>query len=82
MHCGCPVVVCDRGSLPEIVGPAGVILPPDEPQEWAGAMAQVLQDSETRTRMKTAGLAQAATFRWETAAAQTVAIYEEEGGGK
>jgi glycosyltransferase involved in cell wall biosynthesis len=82
MHCGCPVVVSDRGSLPEIVGQAGVILPPDEPQEWAGAMAQVLQDSETRTRMKTAGLAQAATFRWETAAAQTVAIYEEEGGGK
>jgi glycosyltransferase involved in cell wall biosynthesis len=75
MHCGCPVVVSDRGSLPEIVGQAGIVLPPDSAEEWAAAMAQVLTDGEKREAMKTAGYAQAKKFNWETAAEQTLEIY-------
>ncbi len=77
MHCGCPVVVSDRGSLPEIVGPAGVVLAPDEAGEWAEAMRQILMDSAKRERMIRAGYERAKQFSWETAAAQTLRIYRE-----
>lgn len=77
MHCGCPVIVSDRGSLPEIVGAAGIILPPENAQSWAAALTQVLSDEEKRGKMKTAGLQQAKKFRWETAAMQTLEIYQQ-----
>jgi glycosyltransferase involved in cell wall biosynthesis len=77
MHCGCPVIVSDRGSLPEIVGQAGILLPPDNPQDWAEALADVLTDKEKQEKMKTAGLLQSAKFRWDTAAKQTLEIYRQ-----
>jgi glycosyltransferase involved in cell wall biosynthesis len=81
MHCGCPVVVSDRGSLPEIVGKAGIILAPDEQAGWVEALGLVLTDSEQRARMIRAGLEQAKRFNWETAARQTLGIYQGMGNG-
>lgn len=75
MHCGCPVVVSDRGSLPEIVGTAGIVLPPDNTEAWAEALALVINDEAKREAMITAGFAQAKKFNWQTAAAQTLGIY-------
>ncbi len=74
---GCPVVVSDRGSLPEIAGDAGLILPPDEPQAWAEALVRVLVDKSLREKMVAAGRRHAARFSWEKAAAQTLAIYDQ-----
>lgn len=76
MHCGCPVISSDRASLPEVVGKAGILLPPSDPDAWATAMNQVLTDENTRQRMKTAGLVQASHFSWERTAAETRRIYE------
>ncbi len=76
MHCGCPVLVSNRGSPPEIVGQAGIVLPPEGAAEWAEAMRLLLTDEAARARLKTAGLEQAAKFQWQTAAAQTLAIYQ------
>ena len=75
MHCGCPVIVSNGGSLPEIVEQAGIILPPDNAEAWAEAMAQVLTDGAKREAMRTAGFEQAKKFNWQTAAAQTLQIY-------
>ncbi len=75
MHCRCPVIVSDRGSLPEIVGQAGLILPPDNAEAWAAAISEVLTNEQKRHKMKTAGLEQAAKFSWKTAAQQTLEIY-------
>ncbi|MFZ0546481.1 MAG: glycosyltransferase family 1 protein [Candidatus Promineifilaceae bacterium] len=76
MHCGCPVIVSDRGSLPEIVGQAGIILPPERPEAWASAMTQLLTDEARRQEMIANGYIQAEKFSWQTAAAQTVEIYQ------
>jgi glycosyltransferase involved in cell wall biosynthesis len=81
MHCGCPVVVSDRGSLPEIVGEAGVVLPPEGAGDWAMAMGQVLTDGLKRVTMRTAGFEQAAKFGRERAAAETLGIYQGLGIG-
>lgn len=77
MHCGCPVVVSDRGSLPEIVGRAGIVLPPENPEDWAAAMAAVLTDGLKWKEMKRAGFEQAKKFSWESAAQQTLYIYQQ-----
>ena len=76
LNCGCPIILSNRGSLPEIAGDAGMQLGPDDPAEWAHAIAQVLSDSDQRQQMITKGFAHAATFSWQTAAEQTLAIYE------
>jgi glycosyltransferase involved in cell wall biosynthesis len=78
MHCGCPVVASDRGSLPEVVGEAGLLLPPDDTAAWAGAMVRVLGDGALRAEMARGGRRKAETFSWEMTARATLALYEEE----
>jgi hypothetical protein len=36
------VLVSDRGALPEVVGPRGVVLPCDDAAPWTAALARVL----------------------------------------
>ena len=77
MTCGCPVLVSDRGSLPEIVGSAGRILPADSPSAWAEAMYITLTDSAVREQMTAAGHRRARDFSWEQTAVQTLALYQQ-----
>jgi len=76
MACGTPVVVSDVAALPEVVGEAGLRVPPDDPAAWAAALAAVLSDPSLRARLQGDGLRQAARFRWSEAARRTVAVYE------
>lgn len=75
MHCGCPVVTSNRGSLPEIVGDAGMLLEADEVDPWVATLARVLSDSSLRAQMSAAGYEQARTFSWENAGRQTLDMY-------
>jgi glycosyltransferase involved in cell wall biosynthesis len=77
MHCGCPVVTSNRGSLPEIVGDAGIMLEADEVEPWAEAIARVLGDESLRAQMIAAGFVQAKTFSWERTGRQTLDMYHE-----
>ena len=77
MTCGCPVLVSDRGSLPEIVGHAGRILPADDVAAWAEGMATLLLDSAVRAQMIAEGYTRARAFSWPKTAAQTLALYEQ-----
>lgn len=79
MHCGCPVVCSDRGSLREVAGEAALLLPPDDVSAWAAGLARVLEDGALRARMIADGCEQAARFSWEKTARDTVALYEEAG---
>jgi glycosyltransferase involved in cell wall biosynthesis len=75
-HCGCPVIVSNRGSLPEIVGENGLKLDPDDSEMWAESLALVLTDSALRESMIRIGRAQARRFSWEKTAIATLAMYE------
>ncbi len=79
MHAGCPVVAGNRGSLPEVVGEAGLLLDPDDVDAWAEALGRVLHDKALGSRMAEAGYAQASTFSWGKTAAATMAVYRGEG---
>ncbi len=75
MACGLPVVVSNRGALPETVGEAGLYVDPASPQEIADAMERGLRDSSLRAGLKKRGLKRASQFRWETTAQQTLEVY-------
>ncbi|HEY72147.1 MAG TPA: glycosyltransferase family 4 protein [Thermoflexia bacterium] len=75
MACGAPVIVADRASLPEVVGEAGLLVDPDDPDDIARALARVLTEQPLRARMRERGLAQAARFTWGKAARETLDVY-------
>ena len=57
MACGVPVIVSDRGSLPEVVGAAGLLIDPDRPDDLADALRRILTDDALRQQCITAGRA-------------------------
>ncbi len=75
LHCGCPVIVSNRGSLPEIAGRAGLTLDVLDEEEWTTALYDVLTDDQLREDMIRKGHAQAQTFSWGKAAAATRHLY-------
>jgi glycosyltransferase involved in cell wall biosynthesis len=81
MSCGTPVVVSDRASLPEVVGEAGLLVDPDEPEDIARALRLVLTNEALRARLSEMGLTQAARFSWRRVAQQTLAVYRQVLGG-
>ena len=80
MACGTPVLAADTGSLPEVVGDAGRLLPPDDVDAWAEALREVGEDRIAREAAIAAGLKQAARFSWASAAEQTLALYQRAAG--
>lgn len=65
---GCPVVAADATALPEVVGDAGVLVSPDNTDEWARALVELAGDDATRAALARAGLERAASFTWTHAA--------------
>jgi glycosyltransferase involved in cell wall biosynthesis len=76
MACGTPVVSSNSSSLPEVVGDAGVLVNPHGVEEMSEAMQRLLSDNTLRAEMATRGLAQARTFSWQRAAAETLQVYD------
>jgi glycosyltransferase involved in cell wall biosynthesis len=66
MACGAPPVVSDRGSLPEVVGDAGVVVSPTAEGVAAGLEA-VLGDRDGRAERRGRAVARAAAFTWPAA---------------
>jgi len=76
MACGTPVVVSHAAALAEVVGDAGLIVRPDDPNDIANGLAWVIGNMAFRSTLIERGLARAATFSWERAARETLAVYE------
>jgi glycosyltransferase involved in cell wall biosynthesis len=74
MACGVPAIVANRTSLPEVVGDAGMVVEPTV-DAFAEAMVALLRDGTRRARLSDAGLARAAEFTWDKAAAKTADVY-------
>ena len=75
MACGAPVVASDASSLPEVLGDAALLVPPDDVAGWAAALWRVLADAQLRDELRRRGLERAALFSYERTARETVAVY-------
>ena len=77
MQCGTPAIVADRASLPEVMGTAGLLIDPDDPETLAEACATLAGDADLRARLRAAGLERARTFTWAATAQATLEVYRE-----
>lgn len=68
MHCGCPVIVSRRASMPEVCGDAAVYFDPDDPAEIAQQIRRVIGSSALRAEMREAGHQRVRRFSWTNAA--------------
>jgi glycosyltransferase involved in cell wall biosynthesis len=76
MACGVPVIISDRGSLPEVAGDAATPLSPHDTDGFARQM-EALLDHEAAAQAVVRGLAQAARYDWESCARAAMDAYRQ-----
>jgi glycosyltransferase involved in cell wall biosynthesis len=78
MACGVPVISTTGGALPEVVGDAGLLVPPADPAALAAAIRRVLDHPEEGRRLGQRGRERVGlNFTWRRAAERTVSVYRE-----
>ena len=77
MTVGVPVVVTDRGALPEVVGDAGPIVSAESADELAAAIERMLDDRGFAARCVVRGLARASDYRWDRTAQRVYETYQQ-----
>jgi glycosyltransferase involved in cell wall biosynthesis len=86
LSCALPCVVADAAGSRDIVrnDVDGLICPPEDATAFFNAVTRLCREPETRDRLRVAGLARAAEFRWEVVLDQMLANFRRasEGGGK
>jgi len=75
--CARPVVATDVGGLRHAVddGQTGVLVSGHDPQDWAKAMATVLDDADEALRLGINAAIHASAFSWDNTAAATLGAY-------
>lgn len=73
---GCPVIVSDRSSLPEVASNAAVYFDPENQDSIASAVEQVLIDNALRNDLRQKGTERLKDFSCEKTAQKTLAVYQ------
>jgi len=74
MACGTPVVASNTSSLPEVVGNAGILVDPNDTEQIAEALLQIIEHPELHEELSQKSLKRAAQFSWSTTAKQTLEV--------
>ncbi len=77
MACGVPVVASNVSSIPEVAGDAASLVDPYDRDALCDAMERILKDPGLHAVLRRRGLERAATFSWEKAAREHIAVYSE-----
>jgi glycosyltransferase involved in cell wall biosynthesis len=76
MALGCPVIVSNAASLPEVCGDAALYFDPHDPSALADKIQQLMQDAPLQARLRHEGPVQAARFSWERCADEVLGFAE------
>lgn len=77
MASGVPIISSSTSSLPEVIGRAGILLPPKDEMVWAKNILKIIKDKGLANTLKALGIRQAKQFTWENTARKTVEVYNE-----
>ncbi len=75
MGAGAPLLLSDIPVLREVAGDAAIYAPPERPESWADAVAEILSDEERRADLASRGRARSRRFDWRTTAGRTAAVW-------
>lgn len=78
---GCPVVLSNRGSLPELARDAGIYFNPEDKEDIEEKIGRLLCDQFLRSTMISKGYVILRDFSWEKAAAEMSKTYDKAAGG-
>lgn len=79
MACGCPVVVSNVSSLPEVVDDAGVLVNPNSIESIKEGIDKVLKGENFAQELSQKGLKTAQKFSWEKCAKEVLKVLESVG---
>lgn len=82
MACGTPVVSSDVGSVPEVVGKAGICIPSMDPEPFVQAVSAILEDSCVYEHFQNEGYKRVRLFSWERAARETWEAFDRALAGR
>jgi len=74
---GVPVIATNVANMAELVGDAGVIVPPGDPAALAAALDRFASDADHRRRLTDAAAARASLFGRDTHASACLTLYEQ-----
>ena len=75
MASGVPVICSNATSLPEVVGPDGLLFDPDDVLGFTEGLRQVLEDRQFARALGLRGLARSYEFSWHKCATETLDVY-------
>lgn len=77
MASGIPVVCSNSSTLPEVAGDAAAMCAPQDVDALSQLILAGLEDEIWRSKAKSRGLLQAASFSWQRCAEETAAVYRK-----
>ncbi|MGG3625236.1 glycosyltransferase family 1 protein [Bacillus gobiensis] len=77
MAMGCPTIVSNAASIPEVSGDASLYFDPLNKEDLKQQMLTLINDDKLRAELVKKGLAHAEKFKWKDAAKSTIKIIEE-----
>lgn len=77
MACGCPVVLANHSSFPEVAGDAGVYFNINDKEDLKNKIESLLTNEKLREEFSLKGLRQVQKFSWEKTAKECCEIYKK-----
>lgn len=77
MASGTPTVACNISSIPEVVGDAAYLVPPDDARQMGAAILSIIVQPDLHANLANAGRGRASGFSWRKTAQQTLEVYEK-----
>ena len=76
MACGCPIVLSNASSFPEVAGDAGIFFENNNKEDLRNKIELVLNDVNFRDIYIQKGLERSRLFTWEIAAEKCLEFYK------
>jgi len=71
MASGLPIACSNRGPMPEILGRAGVYFDPEQPDDIARVLLELIESPQLRTKLSKLSYASAQQYSWQRCADET-----------
>lgn len=76
LACGCPTLVADTSSLPEVLGAGGIVFSLSKPETLIDPIRSMSVDKNLRQKLQNQAVNESRRFSWEQAAKETYEIFK------